>query len=100
LPGRFEDERVVHDPAFRLFFAVIRRRIRQARVANGLSQEEAAGRIRMDVRVLQRYEARQTDVSDPRLKTLYKLAVAVGIDLTDLLRSPSEEELRSLEESE
>lgn len=83
--------------AFRLLFAVIRLRIRRERHAKGLSQEEIAGRIPADVRILQRYEARESDVSDPRLKTLYKIASALEIDLGDLLRPPSEKELRALE---
>jgi transcriptional regulator with XRE-family HTH domain len=91
---------VVDDAAFRLLFAVIRLRIRRARLANGLSQEEAAGRIPADVRVLQRYEARESDVSDPRLKTLYKLAAAVGVDLAELVRPPAEEELKALADIE
>jgi transcriptional regulator with XRE-family HTH domain len=66
----------------------------------GLSQEEAAGRIPADVRILQRYEARESDVHDPRLKTLFKIATAVGVDLADLVRPPSQDELRKLQESE
>ncbi|MEX2540770.1 MAG: helix-turn-helix transcriptional regulator [Trueperaceae bacterium] len=86
------------DAAFRLLFDVIRLRIRQARRTRGLSQEDVAGKIPADVRILQRYEARESDVSDPRLKSLYKIAMAIGIDLADLLRPPSENELRELED--
>lgn len=85
---------------FVALFDVIRLRIRRARSALGLSQEEVAGRVGIDVRAIQRYEARVTDVRDPRLKTLYTIAIALGIDLDYLIRQPSADELRELEEAE
>lgn len=54
----------------------------------------------LDARALQRYEARVSDIEDPRLKTLYRIADALEVDLSDLLRPPTEEELRELEERE
>lgn len=84
------------DVAFDRFFAVIRRRIKRLRLINDLSQEEAAGRVPMDARILQRYEAEEPDVSDPRLKTLHKIAIAINVELHELLRPPTEEELAAL----
>lgn len=91
---------MVDEAAFRSYFAVIRLRIRRTRNAIGLSQEDAAGRVSLDARALQRYEARVSDVEDPRLKTLYRIAAALEMPLSDLLRPPTKEELRALEEWE
>jgi transcriptional regulator with XRE-family HTH domain len=89
---------VVDGSAFRRYFAVIRLRIKLRRRGLGLSQEETAGRIRIDVRMLQRFEAREPDISDARLKTLYKIAEGLDLDPGELLRAPTGDELQQLED--
>ncbi|HEX7004562.1 MAG TPA: helix-turn-helix transcriptional regulator [Trueperaceae bacterium] len=86
--------------AFAPYFAVIRLRIRRARETAGLTQEAAAERAGVAVRVWQRYEGRKTDISDPGLWTLLRIAQGLDVDFEGLIEMPSNLELEAARELE
>lgn len=67
-------------------------KLKQARIAKGLTQEQVAGN-RMAVRTLQRLEDGD---GNPTLSTLHELATALGVRVTDLLTEPAPQSKRNV----
>ena len=89
-----------HDDGMRddTFLAVMRLRIRKARLARHLKQEEVAERTHLPLRSYQRFEARdEKRPFNPTLFSLLAVARAIGVDLGEFVREPEEEEIRALE---
>ncbi len=83
------------------YLAVMRKRIRGARLAKGLRQEDVAERVNMPLRSYQRFEAQhEKRLFNPTLFNLLAVARAIGVDLCEFTCEPSEAELKGLEESE
>lgn len=62
---------------------------RQIRELEGFSQEEVADRAAMSLRSYQRIEEGGAGPTSPRLLTVARVAVALGVDPTELLQSIS-----------
>lgn len=76
------------------FLAVIRARIRAARLARNLSQEEVAAVAQLEPRTYQHLESPMVNRKfNPRLDTLIAVSEALKVDLIDLVRPSSPEEL-------
>jgi transcriptional regulator with XRE-family HTH domain len=71
----------------RLMTADIGTRIRDLRRAQGLSQEEVAGRTNIGLKTYSRLEQGRT--KDPHYSTLLGIALALGVPVEDLVREPS-----------
>lgn len=81
------------------FLAIIRARIRAARLARNQSQEEVAATAGLETRTYQHLENPATRLKfNPRLETLIAVAVALDVDLADLVRKPKAHELEALGE--
>lgn len=77
--------------------AVVRLRVKRLREQKKLSQEEVAGRVPMDVRIVQRFESANFPTTDPQIRTFIKVAYALDLDLHELLQPPTDEELAELD---
>ena len=76
----------------------MRQRIRKARLATGMSQEDVAERAQMPVRSYQRFEARdEKRVFNPNLFNLLAVARGIGVDLGEFVTEPTAEEVEELE---
>ena len=64
-------------------------KLRKVRDAAGLSQSELAKKSGVSLRSIQMYEQRQNDIDKAQGHTLYKLSVALGCDIEDLLERPN-----------
>ena len=82
---------MVEDP----FFAVLRMRIRLARLAKGIKQEDIAERASLQLRSYARFEAVKPDRGrfNPTVGTLRLIATALELDLPALLQEPDESEV-------
>lgn len=58
------------------------KRIREARTARGLTQEELARKLKIDPAQISLIEGAQRE---PRLRTVFRIAVALSIEPRDLL---------------
>jgi len=61
-------------------------KLERARAVKGLTQEQLAAKAGVTVGTVSRIENRQ---HEPRVRTLQQLAVALGVDLDDLLEEAS-----------
>lgn len=66
-------------------------KLKRVRDAAGLSQSELAKKSGVSLRSIQMYEQRQNDIDKAQGHTLYKLSVALGCDMDDLLERPNED---------
>ena len=79
----------------------MRKRIREARLAQGLRQEDVAERTHLPLRTYQRFEAQEEKRPfNPTLFNLLAVARAIGVDLAEFTREPSDTELAELEPQE
>ena len=81
----------------KVYVAVLRKRIREARRKKGYSQEEVAERVGITPRHYQRYEARGQPGFNASLLTVRKIGKSLGADLTSLVKEPSPEEVAEVE---
>jgi transcriptional regulator with XRE-family HTH domain len=79
-----------------LYLAVVRMRIREARKAASLNQEEIAEKVDLTHRHYQRYEASSYPGFAMSLLTLRKIAKVLDCEMSDLVREPSTKELERL----
>lgn len=63
-------------------------RLRQIRENSGLSQNELAATSGVNVRSIRAYEQRKLDIDSAQVQTLYKLSLALGCRMEDLLENP------------
>ena len=63
-------------------------KLKRIREAAGLSQSELAEKSGVSLRSIQMYEQRNNDIDKAQGHTLYKLSVALGCDIEDLLERP------------
>lgn len=63
-------------------------RLKRIREAAGLSQNDLAVKSGVSLRSIQMYEQRNNDIDKAQAHTLYKLSVALGCDIEDLLETP------------
>jgi transcriptional regulator with XRE-family HTH domain len=79
------------------YIKVIRTRIRAARLGLGLRQEQVAARIGIDPRNYQRLESLTLKQSiNPGILTIRQIALALEINLAELIVEPTAEELEAL----
>lgn len=64
-------------------------KLKRIREAAGLSQSELAEKSGVSLRSIQMYEQRNNDIDKAQGHTLYKLSVALGCDIEDLLERPN-----------
>lgn len=64
-------------------------KLKKCREAASLSQAELAVKSGVSLRSIQMYEQRQNDIDKAQAHTLYKLAVAIGCGIEDLLEMPN-----------
>jgi transcriptional regulator with XRE-family HTH domain len=83
------------------FFAVVRARIKAARTAKRLRQEDAAELSGIELRNWQRLEGvRPRRNFNPTLETLWAVAHVLDITVGDLTKEPTTDELEVLERNE
>ena len=63
-------------------------KLKKIREAAGLSQNDLAVKSGVSLRSIQMYEQRNNDIDKAQGHTLYKLSVALGCDIEDLLEKP------------
>lgn len=81
-----------------LYLAVVRRRIQRARLARNLRQEDVADKLGISVRSYQRYESEAREKTfNPYAATLRGIALAIGEDIGNLMREPTEQEFDALQ---
>jgi transcriptional regulator with XRE-family HTH domain len=82
------------------YWIVMRRRIRKARNARGMTQEEAAELADMALRHYQRFEIESALIGErdfnPKIKTLKAICEAIKLPLTKLVIEPSADEIQEL----
>ena len=66
-------------------------KLKKIRDAAGLSQSELSKKAGVSLRSIQMYEQRQNDIDKAQGHTLYKLSVALGCDIGDLLERPNKD---------
>ena len=59
--------------------------LQEKRKAAGLSQSKLAARVGMSIRTLQYYEQGALDFNKAAVETVYRLAVALGCSVEDLI---------------
>jgi transcriptional regulator with XRE-family HTH domain len=92
-----EDDWVFDDP----FLAVVRGRIKAARVAKKIRQEDAAELSGIELRNWQRLEGfNPRRKFNPTLETLRAVAQVLEITVGDLTKEPTPDELETLERNE
>jgi transcriptional regulator with XRE-family HTH domain len=80
-----------------LYLAVVRRRIQKARLATELRQEDVAEKLGISVRSYQRYESETREQKfNPYATTLRGIALALGVDVGNMLREPTKREFDEL----
>lgn len=60
-------------------------KLQEKRKASGLSQRQLADRVGMSVRTLQYYEQGSLDFNKAAVETVYRLAVALGCSVEDII---------------
>jgi transcriptional regulator with XRE-family HTH domain len=68
-------------------YVVIGDRIREARKAAGLTQEDVARRAGLTLKAVGELE--RSEVQDPHISSLAKISRALGVEVADLLREPA-----------
>lgn len=63
--------------------------LRKIRVANGISQRELSELSGVSLRSIQMYEQRKNNIDKAEGQTLYKLSMALGCQIEDLLEQPN-----------
>ena len=71
-------------------------RIRQKRKEAGITQKELAARINVTPQLISQYE---NDIKQPKLETMYRIAIALGIRLEDLIGLKTFETAAEFEQS-
>lgn len=66
-------------------------KLKRVREAARLSQSELAKKSGVSLRSIQMYEQRQNDIDKAQGHTLYKLSVALGCNIEDLLERPNKD---------
>lgn len=66
-------------------------KLKKVREAAGLSQSDLSKRSGVSLRSIQMYEQRNNDIDKAQGHTLYKLSVALGCDIEDLLERPNKD---------
>jgi transcriptional regulator with XRE-family HTH domain len=79
-----------------LYLAVARMRIREARKAASLKQEEVTERVDLTHRHYQRYEAASYPGFAMSLLTLRKIAKVLHCQVSDLVKEPTSDEVKRL----
>lgn len=64
-------------------------KLQEKRKENGYTQHELAGRSGVSIRTLQYYEQGVLDLDKASASTVYRLAVALGCQMEDLLTFPA-----------
>ena len=64
-------------------------KLKQIREANGLSQSDLSRISGVNLRSIQMYEQRKNDIDKAQGQTLYKLSIALGCQIEDLLEQPN-----------
>ncbi|MGN0459550.1 MAG: helix-turn-helix domain-containing protein [Ruminococcus sp.] len=64
-------------------------KLKRFREARGLSQASLAEESGVQLRSIQMYEQRNNDIDKAQAKTLYKLSLALGCSIEDLLEKPN-----------
>ena len=81
-----------------IFIAVVRMRIRKERLERNLTQEVVAEGTSLPLRSYQRYEAQHDKRPfSPSLRNMREVALAIGVDLAELVTEPTQEEIEALE---
>ena len=81
------------------YLAVVRARIRSARAAKGLRQEDAANLAGIELRNWQRLEnPNPIRKFNPTLETLRAIARALGTTVGDITKEPTAKELAALDD--
>jgi DNA-binding XRE family transcriptional regulator len=79
------------------YLAVVRARIKAARIARGLRQDDAAELAGIEPRSYQRLEAANAQRKfNPTLETLRAIAGVLGVTVAELTAEPTVEELRAV----
>ena len=63
--------------------------LKKIRVANGISQRELSALSGVSLRSIQMYEQRKNNIDRAEGQTLYKLSIALGCQIEDLLEQPN-----------
>ena len=66
-------------------------KLKRVREAAGLSQSELAAKSGVSLRSIQMYEQRNNDIDKAQGHTLYKLSIALGCEIEDLLERPNKD---------
>lgn len=64
-------------------------KLKKIRVARGISQASLAKKSGVQLRSIQMYEQRNNDIDKAQAKTLYRLSLALGCSIEDLLEKPT-----------
>lgn len=64
-------------------------KLKRVRDAAGMSQSDLAKKSGVGIRSIQMYEQRKNDIDKAQAHTLYKLSVALGCNMEDLLERPN-----------
>lgn len=64
-------------------------KLKKVREAAGLSQRELAEKSGVSLRSIQMYEQKNNDIDKAQAHSLYKLAVALGCSMEDLMENPN-----------
>ncbi|HEX7005386.1 MAG TPA: helix-turn-helix transcriptional regulator [Trueperaceae bacterium] len=81
-----------------VYLAVVRRRIKLARLARSLRQEDVAERLGISLRAYQRYEGEDTSREfNPYVLTMRRIARTLGEDPGAILGEPTQSEIGELE---
>jgi transcriptional regulator with XRE-family HTH domain len=85
----------VPDKGFADYVAVIRMRVRNAREALSLHQEDVAELCGMSERSYRRFEAFAAKTRlNPTLLSLYRISQALGVTVSELTKEPTKEEIK------
>lgn len=66
-------------------------KLKQVRTAKGLTQKELAEATGISLRTLQHFECGARDLNQAAALTVYAIAKALGVEMTELLDIPDEE---------
>ncbi|GEM50050.1 helix-turn-helix domain-containing protein [Deinococcus cellulosilyticus] len=83
-----------------LFLTVLHQRIREARRATSLTQQQVADELHLTLRHYQRLERSSAKrITDPSIGLLYRLARILKVELCHLVREPTQLELQNIEKN-
>lgn len=82
-----------------LYLTVLHQRIREARQATSLTQQEVAEQLHLTLRHYQRLERSSAKrITDPSIALLRRLASVLNVNICHLVKEPTEVEVQNLEE--